>query len=64
MRQGDGYTDGKLSEERDRNEQERSAEKPGQSVRSPGPGHTTHLARKVDLPGNLQSQGTMGCPTQ
>ncbi|XP_067029387.1 uncharacterized protein [Acropora muricata] len=56
MGQGDGYTDGKLSKERDRNEQERSAEEPGQSVRSPGPGHTTHLARKVDLPGNLQSQ--------
>lgn len=49
----DKDTDPKLSEERDRNDQGRSAEEPDQSVWLPGPSHTTHLARKLDLPGNL-----------
>lgn len=49
----DKDTDPKLSEERHRNDQGRSAEEPDQSVWLPGPRHTNHLARKLDLPGNL-----------
>ena len=49
----DKDTDSKLSEERDRNDQGMSAEKPGQNVGLPGPSHKETCARKLDLPGNL-----------